>query len=297
MATTVSTPLRSTTRLPWLGISPLRWGTPPTQVPWASSGYQRACPSPTSTPLWEQVPTVCMTTANASCWAWAAAPSSCASGSSSAAHSATPALLSTRSVTAASAATVSQTATCSSTKTARHQPPPPPTIPSPPRRTQTSPGRSRSACRPMSDHQGWRVLQRVVPSSQDCKTVTESALLGAPKVTVTVSSGRLEMQGLVGFNTLCNLFRLLNVPKSGSRSLIFPSCLTDQPPPFLTHNQNCATERLFANTERTQVWNLNMQCLVSAVGLLAEGRNTTKALCDNQLPWQRPFLPFEDCHS
>lgn len=176
MATTVSIPLRNTTRLPWLGISPLRWGTPPTRVPWASSGYRRACPSPTSTPLWEQVPTVCMTTANASCWAWAAAPLSCASGSSSAAHSATPALLSTRSVTAASAATVSRTATCSSTKTARHQPPPPPTIPSPPRRTQTSPGRSRSACRPTSDHQGGRVFRQVFASSQDCKTVTESAL-------------------------------------------------------------------------------------------------------------------------
>lgn len=175
MATTVSTPLRSTTRRPWLGISPLSRGTPPTQVPWASSGYQQACPSPTSTPLWEQVPTVCMTTANASCWVWEAAPSSCASGSSSAALSATPAPLSTRSVTAASAATVSRTATCSSTKTARHQPHPPLTIPSPPLRTQTSPGRSRSACRPTSDHLGRRVFERGVTSSQDCKTMTESA--------------------------------------------------------------------------------------------------------------------------
>lgn len=165
MATTVSTPLRSTIRLPWPGISPPRWGTPPTQVPWASSAYRRACPSPTSTPLWERVPTACMTTASASCWAWAAAPSNCVSGSSSAARSATPALSSTRSVTAASAATVSRTATCSSTKTARHQPPPPPTIPSPPHRTQTSPGRSRSACRPTSDHHGGWVFDRGVKSS------------------------------------------------------------------------------------------------------------------------------------
>lgn len=175
MATTVSTPLKSTTRLPWLAISPPRWGTPPTQVPWASSEYRRACPSPTSTPLWEQAPTVCTTTASASCWAWAAAPLSYASGSSSAAHSATPAPLSTRSVTAASAATVSRTATCSSTKTARRRPPPLPTTPSLPRRTQTSPGRCRSACRPTSDHQGGRVFERGVTSSQDCKTVTESA--------------------------------------------------------------------------------------------------------------------------
>lgn len=165
MVTTVSTPLRSTTRLPWLGISPLRWGTPPAQVPWASSAYRRACPSPTSTPLWEQVQTACTTTASASCWVWAVAPSSCASGSSSAARSATPALLSTRSVTAASAATVSRMATCSLTKTARRQPPPPPTIPSPPRRTQISPGLSRSACRPMSDHSEGLVFRWGVKSS------------------------------------------------------------------------------------------------------------------------------------
>lgn len=152
MATTASTRLRSTTRRPCLGVRPPRRGTPPTQEPWASSAYRRACRSPTSTPLWEQVPTACTTTASASCWAWAAAPSNCASGSSSAARSATPALSSTRSATAASAATVSRTATCSSTKTARRQPPPPPTTPSPPRRTQTSPGHSRSACRPTSDH-------------------------------------------------------------------------------------------------------------------------------------------------
>lgn len=151
MAITVSILLRSITHLPCQEIRQPRWGTPPTLVPWESSGYQRECPSPTSIPLWEQVLTVCTTTANASCWAWAAAPLSCVSGSFSVAPSATPALLSTHSVTAASAATASRTAMCSSTKTAKHQPPPPPTIHSPPRRTQTSPGPSRSACRPTSD--------------------------------------------------------------------------------------------------------------------------------------------------
>lgn len=165
MATTVSTLLRSTTHPPCLEISPLRWGIPPAHVPWASSVFQQACPSPTSTPPLGQVPTACMTTASASCWVWAVAPLSSVSGSFSVAHSATPALLLTRSATAASAVTVSPMAMCSSIKTARHQPPPPPTIPSPHHRTQTSHGRSRSACRPTSDRHGGRVFEQSVKSS------------------------------------------------------------------------------------------------------------------------------------
>ena len=154
MATTASTPSRSTALPPWLGISPRRRGTPPAQGPLANSGSPPACPSPTSTRLSGPVRTAFMTTASALCWEWAAAPSSCASASSSAARWATPARLSTRSVTAASADTVNRKATCSLTKTARLRPRPPPTIPSPPRRTQTSRGRCRSACRPTSDQQG-----------------------------------------------------------------------------------------------------------------------------------------------
>lgn len=153
MATTASIPSRSTTRPPWLGISPQRRGTPPAQGPLASSVFPRACPSLTSTQLSGLVQTAFMTTASALRWAWAAAPSSCASVSSSAAHWATPARLSTRSATAASAAIVNRKATCSLTKTARLRPRPPPTIPSPPRRTRTSRGHCRSECRPTSDHQ------------------------------------------------------------------------------------------------------------------------------------------------
>lgn len=151
MAITASIPSKRTTHPPCQEIRPPRLGTQAALVPWASSEYQQACLSPTSTPHWERAPTACTTTVNASCWGWAAAPSSCVSESSSAARSATPALLSTHSATAASAATVSQTATCSSTKTARHQPPLHPTILSPPRKTLTSLVPSRSACRPMSD--------------------------------------------------------------------------------------------------------------------------------------------------
>lgn len=151
MAIIVSIPSRSTTHQQWQAIKLLKWGTPPTQVPLASKGYQQGCPSPTFIPPWEQDPTDCMTTANASCWAWAAALLSFVSGSSSVAHSATPARSLTHNATAASAATVSQMATCSLTKTARCQPLPLLTIPSPPHRTLTLPGPSRSACRPMSD--------------------------------------------------------------------------------------------------------------------------------------------------
>lgn len=165
MATTVWTPLRSTTHPPGQAVSPLRWGTLPALVPWASNVYLQACPSPTSTPPWEQDLTACMTTASALFWAWAAAPSSCVSGSSSVVHSATPAHSSTHSATAVSAATVSRKAMCSLIKTAKHQPRPPPTIPSPHRRTQTWPGHSRSACRPMSDDHGGRVFDRGVKSS------------------------------------------------------------------------------------------------------------------------------------
>lgn len=162
MATTASTPSRSTTHPPWLGISPRRRGTPPAQGPSASSAFPRACPSPTSTQLSGLVRIAFMTTASALCWAWAAAPSSCVSASSSAARWATPAHLSTHSVTAASAATVNRKATCSLTKTARLRPHLPPTIPSPPHRTQTSRGRCRSACRPTSDHQWVRGFKTAV---------------------------------------------------------------------------------------------------------------------------------------
>lgn len=154
MATTASTPLKSTTPpqpSPWQATSLQRCAPPPQPPQWASNVCPLACRSPTSTRHWAQALTACTTTANDSCWAWAAAPSSCASASSSAARSATPAPSWTRSATAALAATASRTATCSSTRTARPRPRPPHITPSRLHRTRTSHDHCRSACRRTSD--------------------------------------------------------------------------------------------------------------------------------------------------
>lgn len=154
MDTTVSTPSRSIMAPQpsiWQETRPQRSAEIQAQPPPASSGFPQECPLPTSTLPWVLGPTACTTTASGSCWAWAAVPLSYASESSSGDRWVTPAHSWTRSVTAAWAVTASRTATCSLTRTARlllrlH----PITLNLHPR-TQTSRGRCRNACRPMSD--------------------------------------------------------------------------------------------------------------------------------------------------
>lgn len=205
MVITVSTPSRNTIHLRWQGIRVPKPGTPPIPVPLASRECQQACPSPTSTPLWGQALTAYTTTASALCWAWVAALSSSASGSSSVAHSATPVLSLTRNATAASAAIVSRMATFSLTKTARRLPLPLPTTPSPPHRTQTSPGPFRSACRPTSDLQRERGFDWGATSRQDCKTVKDFTCRRLWSISSLGFSSEWDSETLSGPHAPCNL--------------------------------------------------------------------------------------------
>lgn len=247
MATTASTPSRSTIPPPWLGISPRRPGTPPAQGPLASSGFPRACPSRTSTPPLGLGLTAFMTTASALCWAWAAAPSSSVSVSSSAAHWATPVHLSTRSATAAWAATVNRKATCSLTKTARLRPHPPPTTLSPPHRTQTSRGHSRSVCRPTSDCQWGTGIEQDVQTAIGLWDWSSS-----DGRDVTLCSEHLETWGLVGLRETV----WFHVPKIKSRSLIF---LSQQPPhflPFFWETKSQISDTECQHKLEFHIWNL-----------------------------------------
>lgn len=134
MATTAWTPSRSTTP-----PRRLKFATRLEQRRWVNSESPQACPSLTSTPHWEPRPTTdCTTTAAASCWPWAPAPSSCVS-----VNSAIPDLSRTPRATAAQAVT--------STKQARRLLRPRRTTRSRRRRTRTWHGRCRSACSPMSE--------------------------------------------------------------------------------------------------------------------------------------------------
>lgn len=250
MATTASTPSRSTIPPPWLGISPRRPGTPPAQGPSASSGFPRACPSPTSTPPLGLGLTAFMTTASALCWAWAAAPSSSVSVSSSAAHWATPVRLSTRSATAAWAATVNRKATCSLIKTARLRPRPPPTTLSPPRRTQTSRGRSRSVCRPTSDRQWGTGIEQDVQTAIGLWDWSSS-----DGQDVTLCSEHLETWGRVGLRETV-WFHVFISQKSNWEALFFSPNNPLTPFPFLGETKSQISDTECQHKLEFHIWNL-----------------------------------------
>lgn len=269
MATIASTPSRSTIPPPWLGISPRRPGTPPAQGPLASSGFPRACPSPTSTPPLGLGLTAFMTTASALCWAWAAAPSSSVSVSSSAAHWATPVHLSTRSATAAWAATVNRKATCSLTKTARLRPRPPPTTLSPPHRTQTSRGRSRSVCRPTSDRQWETRIEQDVQTAIGLWDWSSS-----DERDVTLCSEHLETWGPLAWVKLCDFMS----QKSNWEALFFsPNNPLMSFPFFGKLNPRSLTQSVSTS------WNfISGICSLTAGGrntVVAAGQSTRQRLC------------------
>lgn len=114
-----------------------------------------------------------------------------------------------------------------------------------------------------------------------------------------VSHGCLKVLGLLGFNAPCDLIRLLNVPKRGSRSLIFLSMLNSLTL-FYLFVPNCATEKLFANADTTPVWNWNFQHLLSTVSLLAGQRAGIHGIVWQSalLAWTKfafSRLSFRDC--
>lgn len=131
---------------PWQATRTQRSETLPRR-PSESTASPPACLTPTFTTLWVPVPTAFTTTASVLCWAWAAAPSSCANASSSGDHWAIPARSRTRSATAVSAATASRMDTCSSTKLAKPLRHLHPTTLSRHPKTRTWPDRCRNECR------------------------------------------------------------------------------------------------------------------------------------------------------
>lgn len=167
--TTAWTPSKNSQPLPFLW-QPTRTQRPETlpRRPSESTASPPACLTPTFTTRWALVPTAYTTTASVSCWAWAAAPSSCANVSSRGDRWAIPAPSRTHSATAVSAATASRMDMCSSTKLAKPLRRLHPTTRSRPPKTRTWPDRYRNECRHTFNVRIVRAFERTLKVSHLC---------------------------------------------------------------------------------------------------------------------------------